>query len=86
MAKKFTIKPTNEAGSYRETGLEGVTYKEICEVLGFKPNVKDDPNKVKYSWGFTINGEPAGIWDYKGSHKYNSWSVFNPTVLELFKK
>jgi hypothetical protein len=82
---KPVIEPTNEPGLCRQTSLKDVSYERICEVLGFKPNVRDDPDKVKYSWGFTIDGEPAGIWDYKGSHKFNSWSVYNLRVLELFK-
>lgn len=72
--------------SYKQTSLTGVTYEEIVTQLGFKPNVTDDPCKVKHSWAFTIDGEDAAIWDWKGSHARNEWSVFNPRVLELFVK
>lgn len=82
---KHNIVPTNEPGACREATLENVSYERIVEVLGFKPNIDDDPDKVENSWGFTIDGEPAGIWDYKGSHRFNSWSVYNPKVLELFR-
>lgn len=72
------ITPVPEAGDYREGGLEGYSAKEIAEVLGFKANVADDPDKVKYSWGFTYKGVRMGIWDYKGSHRHNSFSTFGP--------
>lgn len=80
-----TIVPTNEPGSHQQATLSGVTYDEIVKVLGFEPNIKDDPYKVRYSWGFTLDGEEAGIWDYKGSSDYNKWSVYNPKVLKLFR-
>jgi hypothetical protein len=51
---------------------------EINKILGFKPNIADDPDKVKYSWGFTVDGVHCGIWDYKGSYKYKSFSTFGP--------
>lgn len=53
---------------------------DISKRLGFKSNCEDDPEKVKYSWGFTVNGKPCGIWDYKGAR----WSVYDPhDVLHL---
>lgn len=53
---------------------------EISKRLGFDPNVRDDPQKVKYSWGFTVNGSRCGIWDYNGAR----WSVYDPDkVLHL---
>jgi hypothetical protein len=80
------IIPDPHAGPHRTGELTGVSFPEICTVLGFPPNVDDDPNKVKYSWGFTIDGENFGIWDYKGGWQYNEWSTYgNKAVLrELF--
>lgn len=78
------IKPINKAGqslSYRLPS--NLTVEQISEVLGFSPNVEDDPYKVKYSWGFAINGKECGIWDYKESR----WSVYDPSghlVKDLF--
>lgn len=78
------IKPINRAGLCLSYYLSpNITVEQISEVLGFSPNVKDDPDKVKYSWGFTINGKKCGIWDYKGSR----WSVYDPSghlVKDLF--
>lgn len=82
----YKIVPIDEPGAHKHGTLSNVSYDEIVKVLGFEPNVDDDPYKVKYSWGFTIDGEPAGIWDWKGSHVFNSWSVYNPKVFDLFKK
>ena len=82
---KHSIVPSNEAGVCLQATLSDVTKEQIVKVLGFEPNIQDDPYKVENSWGFTIDGEPAGIWDWKGSHLFNSWSVYNLKVLELFK-
>jgi hypothetical protein len=79
------IVPVDVPGESKVANLENVTYEQICKVLGFAPNVEDDPDKVKYSWGFTIDGEPAGIWDYYGSSSINRWSVSNTKVLDLFR-
>jgi hypothetical protein len=46
--------------------------------LGFPSNTKDDPDKVVNSWVFTVNGFEAAIWDYKGSHYYKIWSIYDP--------
>lgn len=76
MANK--IKPINEPGACRTGGLANtLTVGDITKVLGFKPNVDDDPDKVKYSWGFTYMGAKCGIWDYKGSR----WSTYGPDVV-----
>ena len=76
------IIPVPQAGTYR-TGALYASRKEIEKVLGFKSNCEDDPDKVKYSWGFTVGGVHCGIWDYKGSHKYNQFSTYGPK--EIFK-
>lgn len=70
----FDIVPASINGSYRTGSLpSNVTLKQLIEVFGF-PNCADDPYKVIYSWGFTIDGQQAGIWDYKGTR----WSTFGP--------
>jgi len=73
------IKPINKAGAHRTGNITGYTKNEIDKILGFKPNVVDDPDKVKYSWGFTINGVECAIWDYKGSWQCRSYSTFGPS-------
>lgn len=80
------IIPFNEAGSHRTGTLSNVSAKDIKKILGFSANVKDDPSKVKYSWGFKADDVECGIWDYKGSHKVNSFSTYGPknVFVELF--
>ena len=78
------IEPLNEAGGSCDYKLpSNITVAQIEKILGFKANVDDDIDKVKYSWGFTVDGKRAGIWDYKGSR----WSVLDPhdVVKALFK-
>jgi hypothetical protein len=76
--KKPIIKPVNEAGDSCNVRIEGLSVAQITKRLGFKPNVQDDPYKVKNSWGFTVDGVRCGVWDYKGSEKYNAFSAFGP--------
>lgn len=86
-AKKKTgpaIVAVNQCGDHRTGSLSpNITPAQIQKVLGFKANIADDDSKVKYSWGFTVNGKRAGIWDYKGSR----WSIYDPdgVVPDLFK-
>jgi hypothetical protein len=79
------ITPCNEPGDYATGYLCGYTKSEIDKIIGFEPNCKDDPLKVRYSWGFTveINGEAVrcGIWDYKGSHREKKWTTFGPAAV-----
>lgn len=81
------IVPVDKMGPYRIGTLNNVSVDDIEKVLGFKPNCKDDPNKVEYSWGFEVDGEYAAIWDYYGSHRLNSWSTYDPygVLTQLFK-
>lgn len=72
------IVPIDKVGPYRTGSLEKVSYNQIVETLGFKENVEDDPDKVKYSWGFEVDGKFAAIWDYKGSHVLKMWSTYDP--------
>lgn len=73
---KLIVTPHNEPGGGKTGTLaSSLTVKQINEVLGFPPNCEDDPDKVKHSWGFKLeNGEPCGIWDYKGT----KWSTSGP--------
>lgn len=75
------IIPTGVLGECWNYDLtDSLTQKQISSRLGFLPNCQDDTSKVRYSWGFTVNGSPCGIWDYKGSR----WSVYDPDrVLHL---
>jgi len=83
---KMNIIPVDRAGQYKMATLSNYTKDQIEQILGFAPNIKDDPSKVSYSWGFTIDGELCGIWDYYHSHNQNEWSVFGPisTLQKLF--
>lgn len=65
--------------TYRTGGLQNLSATQIINVLGMKPNVEDDPDKVVNSWQFTINGNPCAIWDYRGSHYAQMWSVYDPS-------
>ena len=75
------VTPEDDApnGIYRTGGLQGITRTQIIDVLGFKPNVKDDEAKVVSSWAFTVDGDLCAIWDYRGSHLFNRWSCYDPT-------
>lgn len=85
---KPKILPVDTPGDHAQGQLSNrLTKKDIEKVLGFPPNVQDDPEKVKNSWGFTVwlagygssKGVRCGIWDYKGTR----WSTFGPA--EIFK-
>lgn len=75
-------------GSFKTDTLIGVTKEDIVQILGFEPNVPDDPDKVVHSWAFYINDLPCAIWDWKGSHEAQRWSVYDPhgVMALLFKK
>lgn len=78
------IEPSNVAGSYCDGVLPATISKEdIIDVLGFPPNIEEDPDKVTNSWGFIVDGEhECGIWDYKG--QCIGWSTYGPH--EVFKQ
>jgi hypothetical protein len=82
-----TIRPTSLDSTYRTGGLQNLTATQIIDILGMKPNAKDDPDKVVNSWAFTVDGKPCAIWDYKGSHYVQMWSVYDPenALVALFK-
>ena len=83
MKNKITVIPDTRGGACRTGTLLNTKSAEITKILGFKPNVEDDPNKVVNSWGFTVAGTLCGIWDYKGSHKWGQYSTNGPT--HIFK-
>ena len=78
------IRPNATAGGHKTGELNDITVEEIVSVLGFMPNVDDDPSKVVNSWGFNYDGGPCGIWDYKGSHKFGQFSTYGPD--HVFRK
>lgn len=70
------IKPFNDIASHKTGGLVGLTKEDVEARIGFPPNVDDDPYKVRWSWGFTVDGEVCAVWDYKGSADYKEWSAY----------
>lgn len=80
------IVPYDKAGDYCQGRITGVSSNLITQRLGFGPNVKDDPSKVKYSWGFMYKGQRFGIWDYNQSYRYNNFSYYGnkQIIKELF--
>jgi hypothetical protein len=82
------IIPDSNVRSHKTGRLVNINAYTISRVLGFEPNVADDPDKVENSWGFTIDGKPFNIWDYYGSHEYGMFSCFGPhdVLRALFPK
>lgn len=72
------IFPLDKPGSHKSGTLINQSKLVIESVLGFAPNVKDDPCKVKYSWGFTADGKECGIWAWKGSENRGEYSFYGP--------
>jgi hypothetical protein len=73
------IKPINYFfSSHKTDSISGYTQWQIQKLLGFPPNVKDDSEKVVYSWRFSVDGKECAIWDYHRSHKMNRWSAYDP--------
>lgn len=75
------IKPIKKAGSHRTGTLTNISVEDINTILGFAPNVQDDPYKVKHSWGFKVGKHECGIWDYKGSEKWGEFSTYGPDTV-----
>lgn len=78
------IKAVDKVGPHKTSTIEGVTREEIEALLGFPANCQDDPDKVRWSWGFEVDGVYCAIWDYKESADYNQWSAYGPK--EALKK
>lgn len=75
----MNIEPCNTPGNHRTGSLVNITKADIEHILGFAPNVLDDPSKVQHSWGFTVDGVRCGIWDWKGSWRRREWSTWGPS-------
>lgn len=74
------IEATTQGHGTHKTGtLQSMTVDRINEILGFKPNVDDDPYKVKYSWQFLVDGELCAVWDWKGSAGFGQFSTYGPS-------
>lgn len=73
-------------GSYKQHLICGLSAAQITRLLGFTPNVTDDPGKVVNSWAFAGNGHQCAIWDWKGSQRFNEFSAFGPADMlrEIF--
>jgi len=92
--KLYDITPTTDInGTHKEGELRHISARDITDLLGFAPNVKDDPWKVKHSWAFKVRPKGSdkqpvlvAIWDYKGSHRHNQFSTYGPHDLlgEMF--
>lgn len=79
----MNITPINKAGLYRTGGLAGLNVDQITSIVGFEPNISDDPEKVTASWGFEVlddqgNTHDCGIWGYKGSARARRFSTYGP--------
>ena len=76
-ATAMKIVPVNDGVASHRTGtLYDINVQTISRILGFEPNVDDDPYKVVNSWAFEVDGKPCAIWDYKGSHLRGQFSTF----------
>jgi hypothetical protein len=81
--KTVEVSPCFVGSSHKMGHLVGLTKNEIVEKLG-EPNMQDDPDKVRFSWGFTVNGEKCAVWDWNGSSDAGEWSFFGDfSALEL---
>jgi hypothetical protein len=78
---KLKIVPVSDVASHKTGRIVGLTKAQIDEILGFKPNVVDDPYKVKHSWAFNVQGNDCAVWDWKGSHKLREWSAYGPDAV-----
>lgn len=76
----------NFTGSHRTGTLYDINASTISKILGFTPNVQDDPDKVVNSWGFMVDGKKLAVWDYKGSHFHGQFSTYGDrrVLAELF--
>lgn len=63
LERAVVIEPINDVGSYKQHAIVGLNAAAIAKKIGFAANVKDDPNKVKFSWAFSVNGQACAVWD-----------------------
>jgi hypothetical protein len=78
------ILPVNRAGDCR-TGTLKASFAKVERVIGFPANVKDDTDKVTHSWGFEVDGQRCGIWDYRGARVLSTWGP-HEVFADLFGK
>ena len=85
--KTSNIVMVDRSGSHKTGTLYNVSKRHIVDVLG-EANVDDDPSKVRYSWGFEVDGVFCAIWDWKGSGDQMIWSTFGPqdVIQSLFNQ
>ena len=90
---KFVLGAMPQDSKYK--GRErNVLMNSLAKSMGYKLNMTDgiydrannkfltdDPDKVVNSWQFKYQGIPCGIWDYKGSHQFNRFSTFGPSIV-----
>jgi hypothetical protein len=78
--------PEHPAHSSAKCHIYGLSSKQITQILGFKPNVFEDPTKVRFAWGFLYKGQHYGVWDYRGSWRDKCYSFSGPRTVaeELF--
>lgn len=77
ITERTTFHPTHKQHSLDEK----LTPRDITQLLGgLKSSGPSGDGKCKYEWDFYADGEPCGIWDYKGSR----WSAYGPA--EVFIK
>jgi len=76
MSDTMTIVPTRNISGFRTGTLYDIDVETINRILGFEPNVVDDPDKVVNSWAFDVDGERCAIWDFKGSHLHGQFSTY----------
>ena len=65
-------------GSWRQHTIIGLSAAEIAAILGFESNVREDPDIVRYSRAFTVDGEPCAIWDYHNGFHLQRFSAWGP--------
>ena len=90
MQGKPQIVPTDRNEGIGKTGTLHADYATILATLGFEPNIEDDAEKVKASWGFEddTTGRRAFIWCWKVAmpEDCKEWSTGGDQTLidELF--
>lgn len=72
------ITQADPRSTWKQHDLVNLDWIDIVETLGFHENRADDEYKVKYSWGFEMDGHEGAIWDWKGSYLDKMWSAWGP--------
>jgi hypothetical protein len=70
---------TEHISSHRTGSIIDLTVEQVTAILGIDPNtVESWDNKVTVEWRFKAGNVPCAIWDYKGSLKWRTLSVYMP--------